>query len=49
VQGCPGFESAFGTYLAERLAGARALCRLLTLQLFQQLEQRQEASGEWLA
>jgi len=41
-------EAAFGVYLTDRLLGARALCRLLTLQLFNQLEVKisQEAYGE---
>lgn len=41
-------EAAFGVYLTDRLLGARALCRLLTLQLFNQLEVKisQEAFGE---
>lgn len=36
-------------HLSERLRGARALCRLFTLQLFNQLDVKisQEAMGEW--
>ncbi|KAF8066245.1 NUP205 [Scenedesmus sp. PABB004] len=46
--GLGGLEAAFGTYLLERLDAARALSRLLALQLFHQLEvgQAGEAEGD---
>jgi hypothetical protein len=40
-------EAACGLYLSERVLGARALCRLLLLQLFNQLDIKisEEAAG----
>jgi hypothetical protein len=42
-------EAACGLYLSERVLGARALCRLLLLQLFHQLDTKisEEAAGGW--